>query len=230
MIDNDDSGFEGQSAVSKLKLLQSLNDEMAPNYERFSTEGNWDSPKRLADKIVKDLPETGKMLDLGIGTGWLEDALELPNGWQITGVDISGEMLKLAGERHPGIVLKQGLIQDFELLVGDEKYDLIASTGALEFAPDMIAITHQMSDSLNTAGIVAFTYEAREPGQPNWRNYPTATATENGEVTIYRRSKDEVDSALLAAGLEVTSHEMYDAYERDSRPVPYGLVVARKIT
>jgi predicted TPR repeat methyltransferase len=219
---------DSKNYVDALRLLASVNDEMAPNYDRLSVEGDWDTPKRIADKLVSYLPDSGQILDLGVGTGSLQRALALSEYWQISGIDISQGMVEIARTAYPEADMQQGLIQDFTTTFPDKKFDVIASTGALEFVPDLDDIVMKMATSLNTGGMLAFSFEVREPGEANWRNYLATTASQSGEFTVYRRSKEEVERSIANSGLVVVDYDEYDGYERDSQPVPYGLVIASK--
>lgn len=137
-------------------------------------------------------------------------------------------MVDAAKQRLPNATIKQGLIQDFDQLYPGKKFDLIASTGALEFVPDLDQLIPKAGAALNPGGILAFSYERREVGQPQWLEMSAKTATMSGTVKIHKRSPEEVEAALAAPGLEVIDHEQYIGYNDGKRDVPYGLVVARK--
>jgi len=80
------------------------------------------APNALLVETVRDLPP-GKALDLGMGQGrnslWLAE-----RGWDVTGVDISGEGVRLATAGGAALHTVHSSIEDFDL--GRAQWDLIA--------------------------------------------------------------------------------------------------------
>ncbi len=74
----------------------------------------------ISNKIKRHNPEARSVLELGCGTGTNLD--ELNEGFEVTGIDISGEMLKMAKKkvRNGDFYLQD--IRDFRL---EKKFDLI---------------------------------------------------------------------------------------------------------
>jgi len=80
-------------------------DEAFPHKEGQLESGKW---------LIGRLPEGGRVLDIGCGTG-LPTALQLSNaGLQVTGIDISAGMLALARENVPQVEFVQADILDFD--------------------------------------------------------------------------------------------------------------------
>lgn len=100
--------------------------------------------------------ESGKILDIGFGTGTLTKKL-YDDGYSITGLDFSPKMIGIARQKMP----KAHLIEwDFstglpENLAG-EKYDFIISTYAMHHIPDpaKIAFYHTLETHLNQGGMI----------------------------------------------------------------------------
>jgi len=79
-------------------------------------------PNALLVETVRDLAP-GKALDLGMGQG--RNALWLAaRGWDVTGVDISGEGIRLAAAAGGNLRTVHSAIEDFDL--GRAEWDLIA--------------------------------------------------------------------------------------------------------
>ncbi|MFH0993506.1 MAG: class I SAM-dependent methyltransferase [bacterium] len=80
---------------------------------------------------MRTFPERTKILDLGIGTGWLETKLK-PETIELTGIDVSPNMLEIAALRHPGARL---FCADFRtgipVAAAEEKWDVIIATYAM---------------------------------------------------------------------------------------------------
>jgi len=80
--------------------------------------------------MLSDISLSGKILDLGCGTGFLQEYLEKK---KIIGVDISFEMLKLAKKRK-----EKSIQADLDFLpFKDNSFDLILSFTALQNLPDV---------------------------------------------------------------------------------------------
>ena len=79
-------------------------------------------PNALLVETARDLPP-GKALDLGMGQGrnglWLAS-----RGWDVTGVDISGEGVRLASSAAGTLRAVHSSIEDFDL--GRDAWDLVA--------------------------------------------------------------------------------------------------------
>ena len=81
-------------------------------------------------------PATRSILDAGCGTGVHLEALSTHG--RVEGLDRSADMLAVARERHPELVLHQGDFRDFEL---SSRYDVICSLfGSLGYLPDRAAL------------------------------------------------------------------------------------------
>lgn len=75
----------------------------------------------LLVEVTRDLP-AGMALDIGIGEG--RNARHLAaRGWEVTGVDVSREGTRRAGESSLGVRVVTGAIEDFE--IGHGQWDLI---------------------------------------------------------------------------------------------------------
>jgi putative AdoMet-dependent methyltransferase len=84
----------------------------------------------VAIPVVKDM----KVLDIGIGTGAVAN-LFAKRGAQVTGVDISQEMLDLCNQQYPDFDLHLGTFTDIPL--NDDTFDYVVSGFAFhETSPD----------------------------------------------------------------------------------------------
>ena len=69
--------------------------------------------ERVRDYVRRYLPDAGSLLELGCGTGAV--LAGLADGMQVTGVDLSPEMLAAATANLPGALLVQADITEFSL-------------------------------------------------------------------------------------------------------------------
>jgi len=80
-----------------------MNQEMAAFFDRLAPD--WDSAPRNHEKLemlasLMGLPENGVVADIGCGKGCLFEHLLKTHPAKILAVDVSGEMIRLAKERH----------------------------------------------------------------------------------------------------------------------------------
>lgn len=89
--------------------------------------------RKLMTTMDQRIREHGgrRILDLGVGTGFLSKIL-YDDGYSITGIDFSREMLAMARERMPrGLFIEADLTQGLPSKLRGEVFDLAISTYAL---------------------------------------------------------------------------------------------------
>lgn len=113
-------------AMTKQANLKIVFDNRAIKYEL----SDWVTDKELLDKISLEINRFGptNLLDLGIGTGVVES--QINPSVNITGIDISRQMLKNCRKKHPRANLIQGDINQLLSLV-KKRFDLIFSRATL---------------------------------------------------------------------------------------------------
>jgi ubiquinone/menaquinone biosynthesis C-methylase UbiE len=81
------------------------------------------------DELRPMLPSSGQVVDLGCGAGVPITRYFADHGYDVTGYDLSGEMLRLARENVPSARFEQASMLDLEF--PDESIDLILSFFAI---------------------------------------------------------------------------------------------------
>src|SRR3989338_5440936 len=71
--------------------------------------------KLLLMKFKKNLPKNSKVLDLGCGAGIPVSKFLIDNGYKVTGIDFSDEMLKIARKNVPKANFKKKDITKMDL-------------------------------------------------------------------------------------------------------------------
>ena len=106
------------------------------------------------------LPEVKGMtvLDLGCGTGDLSRRIKALGARQVTGVDISANMLDLARKDNPeGITFEQRAMEDLKF--NPHTFDLVVSSLALHYIADLAGMAWNIYDWLKPSGTFLFSIE-----------------------------------------------------------------------
>jgi predicted TPR repeat methyltransferase len=215
MSDNDHFNLQDAYSVTTPEENKALYARWAATYDaEFVTANDYVYPIRVAEKAVEILGDSStlEVVDVGCGTGALGSLLaELRPTWEIDGVDISLQMLAVAGTklRTNGQAVYRDLLDadltkpiqfaknHFDLIVSSGVFthghlagrDLIAvSSAAREGGTIVVGINKEHYDNVGFAGHFA---EAVEEG---FVSEPTMT-----EVDIYGPSSPHFgDKGLIA--------------------------------
>lgn len=87
--------------------------------------------KNLVRFFKFNIPETSRVLEIGCGTGFLLNQLNPSFG---VGIDISGEMIRIASEKYPHLYFFQ---QDAEALELTDKFDYVIISDTLGYLEDI---------------------------------------------------------------------------------------------
>jgi SAM-dependent methyltransferase len=128
---------------------------LAPLYEDWYTtpEGEAHDIVQQRDMNAMIQPARGpqRLLDVGCGTGhWSRFFSAL--GYEVQGIDISGEMIRTAREISDGCRFDVGNACD--LPFPDAAFDITASITALEFIPDQAAAVREMARCTRPGGVL----------------------------------------------------------------------------
>ncbi|WP_424216758.1 class I SAM-dependent methyltransferase (plasmid) [Streptomyces sp. BI20] len=157
-----------------------------------------DVPGQLAalDWIIAELPRGARVLDVGSGTGRPAAHLLDRAGLEVTGIDVSPEMVRLARARVPAAHFEQVDVREHRAPEGG--YDAVCSFFPLLVMdqPEIRDVLTRMAGWLVPGGLLAL---ATVPGdirglEIDWMGHP---------VTVSSLSAEQHVTALEAAGLEV---------------------------
>jgi ubiquinone/menaquinone biosynthesis C-methylase UbiE len=153
------------------------------------------------DKAIALLPKNAEVLDLGCGMGEPIIPYFLSKGMNVTGVDGSEELLKVARDRFPQVELILGDMRNLKL---NRKFDLVIAWHSFFHLPqeDQRAMFNVFVDHLNPSGVLLFT-SGEEAGEV-W--------SENGGEELYHASLSisEYKDILKEKGFNLIDHKGTD--------------------
>lgn len=200
--------------------------EIAAAYDKFAhtyevNRGLFDMNDVLRE-FVNRLPAHGELLDLGCGAGEPFASSFLGRHWYVTGVDVSGAMLKLAACYAPKMMRIYADMRDVDF--APESFDAICAIYSLFHVPshDHPALFTRMREWLHPGGHLLFTYAtAAYTGQPRFDGHK---AFMGNELYYSHATTDELLTQLTQAGLELV-----EARERAIGGETFLWVTARRV-
>lgn len=160
----------------------------------------------LVRELASTIPEGGKILDIGCGTGFPNAAYFSEQGFKLTGIDITEKLLQKALDRN--LPNTQFYLCDFFDFEPKDRYDgVIAFDSFFHFPKEKQRLIYErVSRWMNAGAHLLFTH-GREDGEIQGQMF--------GQPFYYSSlDKDEVCQLLSYAGLSVVwTKELY--VERD---------------
>jgi len=128
--------------------------ELGEAYETFM--GRWSRP--VARKFLRwlNVPENGRWLDVGCGTGTLcETIVKMAAPQSVTGIDFSEGFIRHARRLHPEKVYDFQIGSALDLPMEDDLFDGVVSGLALNFFPDPQTAVSELYRVVKSGGTVA---------------------------------------------------------------------------
>lgn len=162
---------------------------VARSYDKNVKQLNIKQYKNWANKIVKIVPERGRILDVATGPGYLPIELAKAGNFEVTGLDISetfvGIAKKNAGNEDLHIKFLKGDISNspFE----DKSFDLVTCTSAFKnFSQPVIAL-NEMYRILDDNGKVWICDMRNDITTENINNYVDSEMKAEGFTALYMK-------------------------------------------
>jgi SAM-dependent methyltransferase len=189
-------------------------DAMARDYDADNAANPWNAYYERPGIISLLGDVTGRrVLEIGCGAGLLTSWL-VERGAEVTGVDVSPEMVRLAERCAAGkaklVVADLGEPLSF---ASDAAYDLVVGSLVLHYVRDWVPLLKELRRVLAVGGAVVFSthhpaldwqlsspedYFALKQVTENWDK-----GAGSYEVTFWRRPLRDMTSAIFAAGLAI---------------------------
>ena len=161
-----------------------------------------------------------RMLDLGCGTGLtggtLRDMVD-----DITGIDISENMVEIAHEKDLYETLYVAEVEDFLEDNDDEAFDLVTATDVLPYLGALEPLFFGAAENMVAGGIFVFSSETLPEDAFNGRTYMV------GPNHRFAHAESYVRERLAATGFEIVEISDINVRMQDGHPTPGHLVIAR---
>jgi predicted TPR repeat methyltransferase len=161
-----------------------------------------------------------RMLDLGCGTGLTGEALR-DMAEDITGIDISENMVELAHEKDMYETLYVAEVEDFLEDNDDEAFDLITATDVLPYLGALEPLFFGAAENMAAGGLFIFSSETLPENTMAGRPYMV------GPHQRFAHSETYVRERLTATGFELVEITDINVRMQDGNPTPGHLVVAK---
>lgn len=209
-------------------------DKLAKVYDRATEPpGAWAPPIYIASVIKANGLAQGRILDIGIGTGRSIETLYEAGCRDIIGVDCSANMLAECRSKYPDIVLIEGRFEEVNL-TDFAPFDLIISSGVLEFIDDLPVAIRKAAGLLKEGGMFLFTYEPLIDGHEVQRE-PKSLVVSNQtseffvpDFFTYRYRPSTINDNIHAAGLTIQSDDEFVSYKKLDNLIIYHCILAKK--
>lgn len=161
-----------------------------------------------------------RLLDLGCGTGLTGEALR-DMADDITGIDISENMVEIAHEKDVYETLYVAEVEDFLEDNDDEPFDLITATDVLPYLGALEPLFFGAAENMTPGGIFVFSSETLPEADLAGRPYMV------GPNQRFAHAESYVRERLTATGFEVVEVTDINVRMQDGNPTPGHLVVAK---
>ncbi|CAH0341184.1 methyltransferase domain-containing protein [Rhizobium sp. CECT 9324] len=162
-----------------------------------------------------------RMLDLGCGTGLTGGTLRDMVA-DVTGIDISENMVELAHEKDLYETLYVAEIEDFLEDNDDEAFDLITATDVLPYLGALEPLFFGAAENMTDGGLFIFSSETRPAEIMAGRPYIVGPHQRFVHAEAYVRER------LAATGFEIVEITDINVRMQDGEPSPGHLVIAKK--
>jgi predicted TPR repeat methyltransferase len=202
--------------------VETLFDQHAESFEDILVEQlGYAVPVMVRQRLQElELGPFKRMLDLGCGTGLtggtLRDMVD-----DITGLDISENMIEIAHEKDLYETLYVGEVEDFLEDNDDEPFDLITATDVLPYLGALEPMFFGAAENMLVGGLFVFSSETLPETVMAGRPYMV------GPHQRFAHSETYVRERLAATGFEIMEITAINVRMQDGEPTPGHLVIAK---
>ena len=208
--------------MDKSKFVVSTYDKIADKYTQQYFDDLTDAP--YIDKFLAFLPKEAKLLDVGCGPGTFTKYL-LKKGFDVEGLDLSQEMLKIAKEKVPQVEFKKMDMRN--LSYPNETFDgLLVAYSLIHIPSEEIPLTLKgFSRILKSKGQIMVIVQGGEPDK-----IVDEPLKKGEKIFINFFTKARLTDFLNQAGFEVEYQEELPMKDTDSLSDRVIYTIAKKLT
>ena len=133
-------------------------DDWAEKYNEDLKSWEYQAPVEAAKLMKRIMPESGKILDAGCGTGLAGNALKDRGYKDITGIDISEKSILLAQKTEAYIQLKQLDLQKQPFPFKMSEFDAVNCIGVLTYIKDAKSLFQEFCRIVRPGGYIVFSH------------------------------------------------------------------------
>lgn len=133
-------------------------DDWAENYNEDLKAWEYQAPVEAAKLLKKYMPESGKILDAGCGTGLTGNALRDVGYKDITGIDISEKSISLAQKTGAYSQLEQFDLQNRPFPFKQSEFDAVNCIGVLTYIKDLRSLFKEFCRIVRPNGCIVFSH------------------------------------------------------------------------
>lgn len=159
------SGPNKNQKHSWLKEASTISEDVAIYYDDWAEQYNKDlkaweyqAPVEAAKLLKKFMPESGKILDAGCGTGLTGSALKDMGYKDITGIDISEKSILFAQKTGVYSQLKQLDLQKQPSPFKQSEFDAVNCVGVLTYIKDPRSLFKEFCRIVRPSGYIVFSH------------------------------------------------------------------------
>lgn len=203
--------------------VETLFDQHAEAFEDILVEQlGYTVPMMVRQRLQSlELGPFQRLLDLGCGTGLTGGTLRDMVA-DMTGIDISENMVEIAHEKELYETLYVAELEDFLEDNDDEPFDIVTATDVLPYLGALEPLFFGAAENMVSGGIFIFSSETAEDTIMAGRPFIV------GPHQRYLHAEAYVRERLAATGFELVEITDINVRMQDGNPSPGHLVVARK--
>ena len=161
-----------------------------------------------------------RLLDLGCGTGLTGEALQ-DMADDLTGIDISENMVEIAHEKEIYETLYVAELEDFLEDNDDEPFDLVTATDVLPYLGALEPLLFGAAENMVAGGLLIFSSETLPADIMGERPYMV------GPHQRFAHAQGYVRQRLDETGFDIVEVTDINVRMQDGQPTPGHLVIAR---
>jgi len=189
--------------------LEKRFDRFAVELEKSTLKSGYKTHKIIPSELLKLVDKGSIILDIGVGTG-LSSRIFVKKKFEVTGIDFSKELLKIASRYNYKKLIKQDISK--KLKVKKNYFDAVISLGVFDFFRNLNQIFKEVKRVLKKEGYFSFTVI---------KNQKPAKSEDT-----FKHSKKEIRNLAKRYGFKIIKELEFLGYKRKNYfAVYYGFIL-----